>query len=150
MGTISDSSFPARLATTTDMLNNTATSLYQQASLQSSNYAGIAKQNEDMQGQVTQLRAKLASINMASDTYEREFLDRTATGSTLTFFQRNGINTFQDWLLVMFYLAYAVLSLGFIVAAIAASQQKALAGISSLGISIVLGMLLTGIILRFS
>lgn len=150
MATISDSSFPARLATATDMLNNVATNLHQQVSLKMQNSAGLLKQNEDMERQAAQLRGKLASVNMASDTYEREFQDRTATGSTRTFFQRNGINTFQDWLLIMFYVAYAVLSLGFIVAAIIASQQKTLAGISSLGISIIVGMLLTGIIMRFS
>jgi hypothetical protein len=50
----------------------------------------------------------------------------------------------------MFYVAYAILSLGFIVAAVVASQQKALAGISSLILSIMVGMLITGMILRFS
>jgi hypothetical protein len=53
-------------------------------------------------------------------------------------------------MILMFYISYAILSLGFIVAAILASQQKALAGISSLVLSIMVGMLITGIILRFS
>jgi hypothetical protein len=132
------------------MLNNVATNLHQQVTLNLQNSVGLMKQNEDMERQVAELRGKLASVNMASDTYEREFQDRTAAGTTRTFFQRNGINTFQDWLLLMFYVAYAILSLGFIVAAIIASQQKTLAAVSSLGISIIVGMLLTGIIMRFS
>jgi hypothetical protein len=132
------------------MLNNTATNLYQQYTLQMSNSAALIQQNQDIQAQVTELRGKLASVNMVSDTYEREFLDRTSLGSTRTIFQRIGITTFQDWLLIMFYIAYAILSLGFVAAAVFASQQKVLAGVSSVGISIVVGMLLTGIILRFS
>lgn len=150
MGTISDSSFPARLTTATDMLNNTATNLNQQYTLQVSNSAALAKQNESIQSHVTTLKAKLASVNMASDTYDREFMDRTSIASPRTFFQRVGITTFQDWIVLMFYVSYAILSLGFIVAAVAASQQKALAGISSLILSIIIGMLITGIILRFS
>jgi hypothetical protein len=150
MGTISDSSFPARLTTATDMLNNTATNLNQQYTLQVSNSAALADQNESIQSEVASLRAKLASVNMASDTYDREFTDRTSIAAPRTFFQRIGITTFQDWMILMFYISYAILSLGFIVAAILASQQKALAGISSLVLSIMVGMLITGIILRFS
>jgi len=150
MATISDSSFPARLTTAKDMLNNTATHLHQQYSLYLSNSAALTKQNDDIQSEVANLRAKLASVNMASDTYDREFLDRTSIASPRTFFQRIGITTFQDWMILMFYVAYAILSLGFIVAAVLASQQKTLAGISSLILSIMVGMLITGIILRFS
>ena len=150
MGTISDSSFPARLTTATDMLNNTATNLYQQYTLQVSNSAALTKQNEDIQSEVANLKAKLASVNMASDTYDREFLDRTSVAAPRTFFQRIGITTFEDWMILMFYVSYAILSLGFIVAAVIASQQKTLAGISSLILSIMVGMLITGIILRFS
>jgi hypothetical protein len=132
------------------MLNNTATNLNQQYTLQVSNSTALTKQNESIQSEVANLKAKLASVNMASDTYDREFLDRTSIASPRTIFQRIGITTFQDWMILMFYVGYAILSLGFIVAAIIASQQKALAGISSLVLSIMVGMLITGIILRFS
>lgn len=148
MATVTDASFPARLTATTALLNNTLPTLYTNYETQARNSGSLTDQKNSLNAQVVSLEAKKKDIQKSSDTYHREFLDRTA-GSSRGFFQRFGISTFQDWLVLLFYLLYCIICISVFVIGVIASTQKILAGVTILIASIFLGLLITGIILRF-
>jgi hypothetical protein len=148
MGSISDSSFPARLTTTTSMLNNTLPALYDSYAKQITNSSSLIQQKDSLQSSVKSLQVKKKDIDTSSDTYHREFLDRT-TGTTRGFFQRFGISTLQDWLILILYVLYGSICIIVFIIAVVASPQKILAGFAILSTSIFMGIMITGIIIRY-
>jgi len=148
MATVTDTSFPARLTTTKNLLTNTLPALFNTYQTQITNSESLINQRNSLNAQVKSLESKKKDIEKSSDTYHREFLDRTA-GSSRGFFQRCGVSTFQDWLVLLFYLLYCIICISVFVIGVIASTQKILAGVIILIASIFLGLLITGIILRF-
>lgn len=148
MGSISDSSFPARLTTTTSMLNNTLPALYDSYAKQITNSSSLIQQKDSLQSSVKSLQVKKKDIDTSSDTYHREFLDRI-TGTTRGFFQRFGISTLQDWLILILYVLYGSICIIVFIIAVVASPQKILAGFAILSTSIFIGIMITGIIIRY-
>ena len=148
MGAISDPSFPARLTTTTSMLNNTLPGLYSSYEAKIKNSSSLIQQKDSLQSTVKSLEAKKKDIDASSDTYHREFLDRSA-GSSWRFFQRFGISTLQDWLVMILYVLYGIICITVFIIAVVASPQKILAGVTILCVSVFFGLMMTGLILRF-
>ena len=68
-------------------------------------------QQGDLNTKLVTLKAKLASVQRVSDTYDREYLDRMADRK-ISFWQLRGITTLQDWILFFFFLLYAIVSVG--------------------------------------
>jgi len=147
MGAISDPSFPARLTTTTSMLNNTLPGLYSSYEAKIKNSSSLIQQKDSLQSTVKSLEAKKKDIITSSDTYHREFLDRSA--GSRGFFQRFGISTLQDWLIVILYVLYGIICITVFIIAVKASPQKLLAGVTILCVSVFFGLMMTGLILRF-
>ena len=148
MGAISDPSFPARLTTTTSMLNNTLPGLYTSYKTKVTNSSSLIQQKDSLESTVKSLQAKKKDIITSSDTYHRAFLDRSA-GSSRGFFQRFGISTLQDWLIVILYVLYGIICITVFIIAVKASPQKLLAGVTILCVSVFFGLMMTGLILRF-
>lgn len=145
-----DQSFPARYTTSVNMLNTTTTNLFQQYMAIQAASTSLSSQNGDLQAEVTSLNAKLANVKKAGDTYEREFLDRSATPEKRGIFNRNGITTLQDWLLFMFFILYGIICLSVIIYTIRMSREKLYAGIMVFTITFVLGIMIAAIVVRFA
>ena len=144
-----DQTFPARYTTALNMLNTTTTNLYSQYVSAQTTGASLTKQNSELQAQVTNLNAKLATIKKTGDTYDREFLDRSPTNTKRGFFNRNGVNTLQDWLLFMFFVSYVIISLTVLIFTVMASRYKLYAGCMVVIVSIVFGVMMSAVIMRF-
>ena len=149
MGTVADASFPARLTTTTNMLNNTLPNLFNQYQTMLRNSASLTTQNNGLQTQVNSLRSKLADIKKISDTYDREFLDRIA-GTKRGFFEAFGVSTMQDWLLLIFFGLYGLICLSLLGFVLVKSTQKIQSALAVIVFSVFIGILLTGIIMKFA
>ena len=144
-----DQPFPARYTTALNMLNTTTTNLYNQYESAQTIGGTLLKQNSELQTQVTSLHAKLATIKKSADTYDREFLDRSPTKTKRSFFNRNGVNTLQDWLIFMFFVSYTFISLTILVFTVMASRYKLYAGFIVCILSIIFGVMMSGVIMRF-
>ena len=59
------------------------------------------------------LRNHLNQLNKSEGTYNQEYLDRKQTLAPPTFFEKMGVRTLQDWVLLAFFSAYALLALVF-------------------------------------
>lgn len=144
-----DQTFPARYTTALNMLNTTTTNLYTQYVSAQTIGDNLTKQKSELQTQVTSLNAKLATINKTGDTYDREFLDRSPTNTKRGFFNRNGISTLQDWLLFMFFISYVIICITILVFTVMASRYKVYAGCMVFIISIIFGVMMSAVIMRF-
>jgi hypothetical protein len=144
---MADTSFPARFATANGMLNNTATNLFNQYTIAKNASGALSTQNTALQAEVETLRAKLANIKKMGDTYDREFLDRSAGKKAIGPFRRIGIITLQDWLLFIFFLCYAAVSISIILYA-AAHYSLAMAGLVLI-ISFIIGVMMSAVMIRF-
>jgi hypothetical protein len=149
MGTVADASFPARLTTTTNMLNNTVPNLFNQYQTMLRNSASLTKQNSGLQSQVNALKSKLKDIEKISETYDREFLDRTAINKR-GFFQAFGVYTMQDWLVLIFFVLYSIICFSILCFVLIKSTQKLVGALIVIGFSIFIGLMLIGIIMRFA
>ncbi len=109
----------------------------------------LRDQNSALQEEVRTLEAKHASLQAVADTYDREFLDRGQLGEP-SFWSRRGFNTFQDWLLGAFFLIYAIVCLAILTYTVLYSTKKLQGAAIVLGVSIVLGIMMTGVIARFA
>lgn len=145
-----DQSFPARYTTAVNMLNTTTTNLFQQYVATQAASTSLTSQNSSLQAEVTSLNAKLVNIKKVGDTYEREFLDRSATPEKRGIFNRNGITTLQDWLLFMFFILYGIICLTLIVFTVYVSREKLYAGTMVFTITFVLGIMIAAIVMRFA
>lgn len=150
-----DTTFKARHTTLNTLLTNTAPSLFTQYDQQRQNQAALTTQKGELDMKVTELRARLRSIDSSADTYDREFLDRTRLGSpggerVPSFFARNGLSTFQDWLLAGFFGVYVLLSILLTAYVGIASTKKVQAVSMVAGTSFVLGIMIAALIRRFA
>ena len=144
---MADPSFPARYTTATDMLNNTTTNLFNQYTIAQTASGALTRQNTQLQAEVESLSAKLAQIKTAGDTYDREFLDRSAGKNNQGVFRRNGITTLQDWLFLIFFISYAVICIGFSI--FVAGQSGIAYGAISLAVSVIIGIMMSAVMMRF-
>jgi hypothetical protein len=74
----------------------------------------LTKQQAALHTELTTLKGRLATIHKEGETYDREFIDRSAGKKEFGFFRRNGVTTMQDWLLFIFFVSYAVICIAII------------------------------------
>ena len=146
---MADSSFPARYTTTKSMLDTTATNLFNQyeAGLRAS--SSLTQQSSVLQAKLSSLNTKLTNIKKTADTYDREFIDRSAGKNNIGFFRKRGISTLQDWILFFFFLSYAIICISIIVYSTAMSMQKIMTFVMTSTASLVLGVMISAVIMRF-
>jgi hypothetical protein len=144
-----DTTFPARFTTTKTMLNTTTTDLFQQyTSLQRSS-SSLTTQADALNKELTGLKAQLANIQKQNETYDREFLDRSAGKANYGFFRRNGIVTLQDWILFLFFSGYGLICI--IVLIYYVRNNPFNTYILSMGVAIftIFGIMMSAVIMRF-
>jgi len=146
---MADPSFPARYSTALAMLNITTTNLFQQYTAAQTAGSSLTGQNTQLQAEVGLLNAKLANVKKAGDTYDREFIDRSAGKATVGFARRHGITTLQDWLLLIFFVSYAIICICILFYTVAASQNKLFAGAMVLMTSVIFGVMMSAVVMRF-
>jgi len=108
------------------------------------------QQNNQLQTQLNALEVKLAKAKTLSETYEREFLDRTAGKKIGGFFSSRGVNNLQDWVLLIFYTVYVLVSLGICGLALFASRSPLISVAMVISASLLIGVMMTAVILRFA
>ena len=131
------------LQSTRDSYNNTY--MRQISSAGSSNM-----QLSGLQENLVQLRAKLASVRKISDTYDREYLDRMADKPLNSFWRLRGVSTLQDWVLLVFFFIYGIITLTLVVMVVMFSKAPVFNGVMLLGTALALGIMITGVIVRFA
>jgi len=139
---------PARLAVLNSVVTQTLPTLQTQYMQTMRASASLGDQSSGLQDQVRNLEAKHASLEKVADTYDREFLDRPRIAST--FWTRRGFQTFQDWLLAAFFLVYAVICLGILGYTVLYSTKKVQGAALVVAVSVVLGVMITGVISRLA
>jgi len=103
-----------------------------------------------LQENLVQLRAKLASVRKISDTYDREYLDRMADKPLNSFWRLRGVSTLQDWVLLVFFFIYGIITLTLVVMVVMFSKAPVFNGVMLLGTALALGIMITGVIVRFA
>ena len=114
------------------------------------NQGTAGAQANSLQNQVIALNAKLANVQTLSDTYDREFLDRTSGKNPIGFWQSRGLSTLQDWVLFFFYLVYGLITLGILLLVITFSDTALYSGFMVVALSVILGVMMTAVIIRFA
>ena len=97
------------------------------------------------------LRNHLNQLNKSEDTYNQEYLDRKQTLAPPTYFEKMGIRTLQDWVLLGFFSAYAVLAVVFnmYITRYAGSGRLAAIGIVAV-LEVTFGLILAMIIVKIA
>ena len=149
MFSMGDTTFPARYTTTKGMLDTTVTNLFQQYKAGQTASASLTNQSSVLKAELDSLNTKLTNIKKTGDTYDREFIDRSAGKNNMGFFRRRGITTLQDWLLFFFFLSYAIICIIVIVYSTAMSTQKALTFGMTFFLSVVVGVMMSAGVMRF-
>lgn len=131
------------LQSTRDSYNNTYTR-------QISNAGSSNTQLSGLEANLVQLRAKLASLRKISDTYDREYLDRMTDKPLNSFWRLRGVSTLQDWVLIVFFFIYGIISLTLVVMVVMLGKSPVFNGFMLLAVSIILGIMIMGVIVRFA
>jgi len=142
-----DAPFPARYTEALSLLNTNAPFMFAKYSQMDTSSQSVVTQNDALQSEVQLLKAKLANVKKVSDTYDREFLDRSAKKPAFGFWQSRGVNTLQDWIFLIFFVIYAVVCI-LIFGAVA--QQTILGGALVLIVSVVIGIMMSLVIMLFA
>ena len=145
-----DQPFPAKYTTAQNMLNTTATTLFQQYVTAQNAGTSLTSQNTVLQSQVLSLKSKLANIKKSGDTYDREFLDRSGKPANQGIFSKRGITTLQDWLFFLFFLSYAIISISILIFTVMISREKIYAGTMVFIVTAVVGVMISATIMRFA
>ncbi len=147
---MADTGFPERYTATSEMLNITAPDLFNKYTTAQNINNSIILQKTDLQAKVMQLHAQLENVKKSADTYDREFLDRSAKPKR-GFFNSRGLSTLQDWLFFTFFLSYLIISLtifSFVVST-AIPQYKMTYGFLVLIMTFIIGVMLSALIMRY-
>ena len=108
-------------------------------------------QNEALQNTIINLKSKLANLKTMADTYDREYLDRMADKPLSGFARSRGISTLQDWVLLLFFIMYAIISIGMALLVVTSNGPNAMFnGLMIVTFSFSLGVMLTAAIVRFA
>ena len=145
-----DQPFPVKYTTARSMLDSTTTNLFQQYVAAQNAAKSVTSQNNGLQAQVLSLKAKLADVKKSGDTYDREFMDRSATPAGRGVFSKRGITTLQDWLFFLFFVAYGIISLSVLAFTVMVSREKVFAGLMVFIVAAVVGVMMSAVIMRFA
>jgi hypothetical protein len=144
-----DTTFPARFTTTKNMLNSTATDLFQQYMGVQKSSSSLTTQAATMNAELMGLKAQLAAIQKQNETYDREFLDRSAGKKNMGIFRRNGIITLQDWLLYLFFIGYALLCIIILLYYLMNNPFNSYYLLMAVAIFTIFGIMMSAVIIRF-
>lgn len=139
---------PSRLALLNSTVTQTLPNMHTQYMTMVRASRQLREQNSALQEEVRTLETKHASLQAVADTYDREFLDRDRPAPS--FWSRRGVQTFQDWLLASFFFMYAVVCVGLLLYTLRYSTKKLQAAAIVMGVSITLGVMLAGLIMRLA
>ena len=89
-------------------------------------------------------------MQTAEETYNREFLDRSAGRGSQSFFQKFGISTPQDWLFFMFFLSYAIICISVLIFTVMNSKTPVFAAMVVLAVSFIIGVMMTAVIINIA
>ena len=120
----------------------------QYLSLQQSS-TSLTSQNSTLAAELTQLKAKLAGIQKQNETYDREFLDRSAGKKNYGMFRRNGITTLQDWILFLFFVGYALICLIVLLYYILNNPFNSYYVVMGITVCTIFGIMMSAVIIRF-
>jgi len=148
-GRMGDTTFPARFTTTKNMLNSTATDLFQQYMGVQKSSSSLTTQAATMNAELMGLKAQLAAIQKQNETYDREFLDRSAGKKNMGIFRRNGIITLQDWLLYLFFIGYALLCIIILLYYLMNNPFNSYYLLMAVAIFTIFGIMMSAVIIRF-
>ena len=143
-----DPTFPTRLSTTRSMLDNTATDLFSRYKTLQSTTMALNAQKTTLEGDVQALKARLSNIREAGETYDREFIDRSAGKNNYGTFRRNGISTLQDWIFLIFFASYGIICFCLLLSTITSANPVTNATLVIV-ISFIIGIMMTAVIMRF-
>jgi hypothetical protein len=146
---MSDTTFPARFTTTKSMLNTTTTNLFQEYIAVQQSSASLTTQAAKLNAELVGLKAQLSGIEKQNETYDREFLDRSAGKANYGFFRRNGIVTLQDWILFLFFLGYAIICSIVLIYFSMNTAFNATYILMAITVFIIFGIMMSGVIMRF-
>jgi membrane-bound ClpP family serine protease len=137
-------------APTSDQINkfNTMFSILKNQRSRAELYSG-SMQNapQALQG----LRNHLNQLNKSEETYNQEYLDRKKIVVPPTFFEKIGIRTLQDWVLLGFFTSYGILALVFSLYITRFAGENRLPVLGVVGVlAIVLGLIIAMIIIRMA
>jgi len=144
-----DTTFPARFTTTKNMLNSTTTDLFQQYLTLQQSSTSLTSQNNTLAAELTQLKAKLAGIQKQNETYDREFLDRSAGKKNYGMFRRNGITTLQDWILFLFFVGYALICIIVLLYYMLNNPFNTYYVVMGITVCTIFGIMMSAVIIRF-
>lgn len=115
-----------------------------------SNSGGANSQMNSLQNNVVALKAKLANLKKVSDTYDREYMDRMMDKPLGGFWRSRGVSTLQDWVLLIFFTLYALISLGLTALTAFNTYNPAVNCLLILLTSFVLGIMIVAVLVRFA
>jgi len=144
-----DTTFPARFTTTKNMLNTTTTDIFQQYVALQRSSSSLTGQSNTLSAELTQMKAKLAGIQKQNETYDREFLDRSAGKKNFGIFRRNGITTLQDWVLFLFFVGYALICIILLLYYVMNAQFNGYSLLMGITICTIFGIMMSAVIIRF-
>jgi hypothetical protein len=147
---MADPTFLAQVLTLQKLLESTKDMYRNTYSTQISNAGSSTAQLSGLEETLVQLRAKLESVRKISDTYDREYLDRSADKPLNSFWRLRGISTLQDWVLFIFFLIYGIISITLVILTTMFSRPALFNGIMLLATSFILGIMIVAVIVRFA
>ena len=103
-----------------------------------------------IENNIIALKAKLASVQQAADTYDREYMDRTVDKPLNNMWRTRGITTLQDWVLFLFFVLYGILTLALIGLIIRNMPNPLMPVLMVLILSVSIGIMISAVIVRFA
>lgn len=131
------------------MLNTTTTDIFQQYIAVQQSSSSLTNQNSKLAAELTGLKAKLAGIQKQNETYDREFLDRSAGKKNSGVFRRNGITTLQDWILFLFFVGYALICIIMLVYYVSNNPFNGYYLLMGITICTIFGIMMSAVVIRF-
>ena len=133
--------------TNTRAILHAAQTAYNTYSTQVTTTDTSSEQLANLNHEKLKLNSQIANIRKISDTYNREYLDRS---TSVGFWNLRGVSTLQDWVLLAFFGMYGLVILLISMVAVMYSRTP----VYSVGIVVILGIILaimmTAVIMRFA
>jgi hypothetical protein len=105
--------------------------------------------NTELQNKVVAMRAQLRQLEGVSDTYDREYLDRMADKPLGGFWRSRGVSTLQDWVLLIFFSLYILITICIIILMMFNLYNPATYIIFTALGSFVVGVMIAAVLVRF-
>jgi hypothetical protein len=117
-------------------------------------YVSIRRTSDDLTHsklamKVAAMKLELAKMKNTTEVHDREYMDFAQSGEKPNIWQRNGLATVQDWVLFLFFTVYGLFVLGLLIA-VAMSGTNIISGVVSILLgSLVFGIMISTIIMRY-